>query len=397
MGRKPAAQQPQVPHTLQMEVETVSSGWLLLDTLVSYWGGFPAGSINVISGVPNSGKTSICVNATIDALQKGWKVIYFDVEGRLVANPQRLLRKGVTPELVREKLLYYPGESIVEKVASIIRGEITASNDYPRLIVIDSLSSMQSLKQFSVLQAGKWEEQGSQLVAALSRGIVEAFKDLFTYYTASKGLIFLLTAQVRANIQPGHFRPTRPAIGYYVLHAAHTHIYLYSYDTKKSEVDESLLGIPLEVKLTGAAEPRTAFRTVVATLEKGQLSPAGSNITIRGLMFQVALPHYDIYLGDFHNCYDILKYGRNPSTQFLKKTAEGYVTPSNKEFTPQRLIESVELRNEVLKECAPLLREKLHAALQSLSRVRKRRETSQEVADDEEDEMTEDEGWDDGG
>ena len=117
--------------TLEVEGEALSSGWHILDIVTSWQGGFPAGSITLLTGPPNSGKTSICVNATANAIKRGWKVLYFDVESRLAANPKRLLDRGLTPEEIREKLIYYPAEFIVEKIAKIIRGEITSTQDYP--------------------------------------------------------------------------------------------------------------------------------------------------------------------------------------------------------------------------------------------------------------------------
>ncbi len=59
-------------------VERVTSGIHGLDELIQ--GGFPKGSIIVVSGSPGSGKTICCLQWLWDGLQKGEKCLYIGVE-----------------------------------------------------------------------------------------------------------------------------------------------------------------------------------------------------------------------------------------------------------------------------------------------------------------------------
>ena len=57
-------------------VSRVTTGIAGLDTLLE--GGFPQGSINLISGTPGTGKTIVCFQYLNAGLQKGEKCIFYE-------------------------------------------------------------------------------------------------------------------------------------------------------------------------------------------------------------------------------------------------------------------------------------------------------------------------------
>ncbi|KKL77556.1 hypothetical protein LCGC14_2033750, partial [marine sediment metagenome] len=73
---------------LNDKVDVISTGSLSLDVSTGI-GGIPKGRITTIYGAESSSKTSICLEITKNALKKGNKVLYIDLEQTLDYNYMR--------------------------------------------------------------------------------------------------------------------------------------------------------------------------------------------------------------------------------------------------------------------------------------------------------------------
>ncbi len=100
-------------------------------------------TITTIYGPPGSGKTTICFEYIIKAVEKGKKVIYIDTEGGF--SPERL--KQINPEINLSDILVFSPKSFEEQQKTIfsLNKQIKNSNQVG-LVIIDSLVMLYRLK-----------------------------------------------------------------------------------------------------------------------------------------------------------------------------------------------------------------------------------------------------------
>jgi circadian clock protein KaiC len=120
-----------------MELERIATGISRFDELLM--GGFPRGSIVLVTGVPGSGKTIFCLQVARNLAKKDKKVLYVTIDGE---TPQSLLSQT--------KMLGIDFEPFLEKGIKLIR--LTAiDEDFKKfvrksvkdgfsVVIIDSLS-----------------------------------------------------------------------------------------------------------------------------------------------------------------------------------------------------------------------------------------------------------------
>jgi DNA repair protein RadB len=112
----------------------------LCGQLPIYQGGFEEG-INIVFGPPGTGKTTLCIQLALQALEKGWKVKYFDTEGGLTV--PRLLQvyhgMGKTFPIDKLRNSFIP----IDKVSfERFYKDVLYAIDYeqPDILIIDSLA-----------------------------------------------------------------------------------------------------------------------------------------------------------------------------------------------------------------------------------------------------------------
>lgn len=163
-----------------VEVETISSGSLVLDSLAG--GGFPKGRIIEIYGPEASGKTSIALNAIADVQRKGGNALFIDAEQALDPGYARILgvdtdKLGITQLSIAEQILY-----VARKMAS--SGTVD-------LIVIDSVAAM--------IPKEEYENPDKVQVALLARVLSKHLRLLATVANQNNCTIILLN-QIREKV-----------------------------------------------------------------------------------------------------------------------------------------------------------------------------------------------------
>lgn len=115
-----------------MEVETISSGSLLLDVALGV-NGYPKGRIIEIFGPESSGKTTVSLHAIAEVQKKGGRAAFIDAEHAL--DPVYAKRLGVN---IDELLISQPdtGEQALEICEALVRSEAVD------IIVIDSVAAL---------------------------------------------------------------------------------------------------------------------------------------------------------------------------------------------------------------------------------------------------------------
>lgn len=163
-----------------VEVETISSGSLVLDSLAG--GGFPKGRIIEIYGPEASGKTSIALNAIADVQRKGGNALFIDAEQALDPGYARVLgvdteKLGITQLSIAEQILYVAREM--------------AESGTVDLIVIDSVAAMIPKEEF--------DNPDKVQVALLARVLSKHLRMLATIANQNNCTIILLN-QIREKV-----------------------------------------------------------------------------------------------------------------------------------------------------------------------------------------------------
>lgn len=166
--------------------KVTSTGSLALDFALQT-GGWPQGRIIEISGIPNVGKSSICL-ASLAEQQKKWPdkaVCYIDMEATF--DPEWAENFGVDLDPERFTLVH-PDDS--EDVSDAIK--MTASSGLYSCLVIDSIGAMESRQALSKNADEHTVGRNAQVITRmLKNAVTQARKNQVT---------ILLINQLRANI-----------------------------------------------------------------------------------------------------------------------------------------------------------------------------------------------------
>lgn len=140
-----------------MEVETISSGSVVLDTLLG--GGFPKGRVIEIYGPEASGKTSMALTAVGNVQRDGGTAVFLDYENALDPAYARVLGVDTNNLAVAQPENAEQGFNMMFKLCE---------SEVVDIIVLDSIASMVPQAEF----AADMEQQSIGLLARLmSRGL----------------------------------------------------------------------------------------------------------------------------------------------------------------------------------------------------------------------------------
>ncbi|MFA5002610.1 MAG: DNA repair and recombination protein RadB [Methanolinea sp.] len=120
-----------------MSIPPLPSGSPELDMLIG--GGLAPGVITQVFGEPASGKSTICVMASVSALRAGGRVLFLDSEGFSAERFRQIA--GADAEKLAEHLYLYEPEDFTQQ-ATMVRGLDTMLRDGAGLLVVDSATGL---------------------------------------------------------------------------------------------------------------------------------------------------------------------------------------------------------------------------------------------------------------
>lgn len=121
-----------------MSSDRVPTGEPALDDLLG--GGLERRTITQLYGEPASGKSTICMIATVSVLRSGRQVIFFDTEGFSVERFRQVA--GTDAESLAERLLIYEPLTFDEQGLQIAESERLVARGNVGLIVMDSATAL---------------------------------------------------------------------------------------------------------------------------------------------------------------------------------------------------------------------------------------------------------------
>lgn len=165
----------------QLDIKGISTGIIGVDYLTGI-GGFPLGRSVDITGLPGSGKTSLCLQTIANAQRQGIKCAFIDAEFTFEKKHAELLGVDLN-KLVLVKPDY--GEEAFEVLEALLK-------DKYGLIVVDSTASL-------VTKAEKEAEMGTPPMARQARLISQAMRKV-TSIISKKNACVIYISQVRTNM-----------------------------------------------------------------------------------------------------------------------------------------------------------------------------------------------------
>ncbi len=303
---EPTANVPIEHKAPPLTADRVPTGWVSLD--VALRGGIPCGTVSIIAGRPDVGKTTLACHIAANAVKAGFKVLYIDVEGRIVSNIERITDRGITEADMGTRFHLAVGVPTIEQAAAKVRGEIlsalSANEAPPRVVIVDSIASLITRKQLEARQAG--DERIA--IGEWARAFQEAFKDICTSYVPQHQIAMVWTTQVRTVIAP-HGSYERPYMSNWIWHIASVLIHLKEEKEEDNDLDVD------DMRFKGFLV--SPFKHIVFRLEKNQTG-YGSKLEGRGRYFLMAPAGFA--RGDFDPLYEILIWGNTrESWGFLRK------------------------------------------------------------------------------
>jgi recombination protein RecA len=168
--------------SLDMKVEAVSSGSILLDKALGI-GGYPKGRIIEIFGPESSGKTTFALHAIAEAQKNGGYAAFIDAEHAL--DPQYAKALGVD---IDNLILSQPdtGEQALEIAEALIRSEAID------IVVIDSVAAL-------VPEAEIRGDMGSSHVGLQARLMSQAMRKLSGVINKSQTIAIFIN-QIREKV-----------------------------------------------------------------------------------------------------------------------------------------------------------------------------------------------------
>lgn len=174
----------------EMTIGQLSTGIPQLDKDLG--GGMPLGRIAQFYGLQSSGKSVLAQALVADAQRQGLDAFWFDCEGTF--DEEWAKKLGINTEK-----LAVSQEAVAERVFEIIRKLLTAK---PGIIVVDSVASMRSEKEFEE------EDFGKDTIALMARFLS---KGLPILNALNERTLILFINQLRTNITAmGAFGNTVP-------------------------------------------------------------------------------------------------------------------------------------------------------------------------------------------
>ena len=149
-------------------------------------GGLRAGTLTLLFGRSNSGKTQLAMQAAMMCGHEGRKVLFVDTEGSF--RPERVEEmanaRALDAEGILSRVVYVRCDSVSEQMEAIRRMEARAATAPCELVVVDTLT-----RNFSVELPGRKNMASRQ--AALNVHLSEMARDAYNH-----GRAYLLTNRV---------------------------------------------------------------------------------------------------------------------------------------------------------------------------------------------------------
>lgn len=258
-----------------VEVETISSGSLVLDSLAG--GGFPRGRLVEIYGPEASGKTSIALNAIADVQRKGGNALFIDAEQALDPNYARILgvdtdKLGITQLSIAEQILY--------------TARTLAESGTVDLIVIDSVASMIPQEEF--------DNPDKVQVALLARVLSKHLRMLATVANQNNCTIILLN-QIREKVGVMFGNPETTPGGRALKFFASQRIHVSRVGQYKE--GNEILGTEVRFRIVkNKIAPPFAVGTTILTFAQGinrpaeliEVGPEYGSLNVRGRTYSFA-------------------------------------------------------------------------------------------------------------
>ncbi len=168
----------------------ISTGSRCLDQLLS--GGFETGTVTQIYGASGTGKTSICLMASYNAVKQGYKVAYIDTEGLSMERVNQIFEEKdrLKDVYVYEVIDFKQQSSAIKELARLCK-----EKDNLKLVVVDS---------FTFLYRSELEDVEKQ---------VKVKRELIAQLTFLLGLArkfdlaVVITNQVYTDVKTGEEKP----------------------------------------------------------------------------------------------------------------------------------------------------------------------------------------------
>ncbi len=121
-----------------MKTEKRTSGNTALDTLIG--GGLEMRTITQIYGEPASGKSTLCMIASVACLQAGHAVVYIDSEGFSIERFRQIA--GADTEKIADRLFLFEPMDFEHQGSMILEAEKVLKAQKPGLLVMDSATAL---------------------------------------------------------------------------------------------------------------------------------------------------------------------------------------------------------------------------------------------------------------
>lgn len=213
--------------------KTIPTGSISLDIATGV-GGFPIGKLSEIFGPESSGKSTICISASVMAQKMGLGVVYLDAENSF--QPRYAEKLGLC--LDKSKFLLVQPDTAENGIEII---EYVVQDKSVGLVILDSIAAMVPTKE-SYGQG----EVGDSHVGLVARLMAQFSRRITPIMKNNTSCALLMVNQVRENIGGGPYSALQTPGGRALKHAMSIRIKLGRKSTVK-EVGNASIEIAAQV------------------------------------------------------------------------------------------------------------------------------------------------------
>lgn len=177
---------PATPHVMPSLPEKLSC-CQPIDALLN--GGFESGIVTTIYGPPSSGKTNLCIMASISCLISGKKAVYIDTEGNFSAD-RFIQLSGGDSTLLSQIIILRP--SNFEELSSAISSLSSLAVKNIGLVIVDSIAMPYRLE----LADARSHDSGQDVFRTLGRMIYNLCR-----LAGKSGIPVIITSQVYSSFE----------------------------------------------------------------------------------------------------------------------------------------------------------------------------------------------------
>jgi recombination protein RecA len=155
-------------------------------------GGIPLGRITLIHGKESCGKTTVAMHCVAETQRKGGLAVYADAEHKLDPDYARRIGVDLDKLIVAQTEYLERFFALIEKTIDVSRRYRQAGEDFPVLVVLDSINAMPSKAEF---ESG-WE---AQTMGSTAKAYSDKLK-LLAPMISAENVALLLISQEREKI-----------------------------------------------------------------------------------------------------------------------------------------------------------------------------------------------------